>query len=561
MTEPIPVIWLSLHDGVDSRGPWDTRVLEALFDGSLWPHGLTFEHHVGIGTYPTINHMGAESTKHGPAIVVIPARHHCSPDDIVAINGTLAAWTSVLLILVGDEEGQFPWRDIVHDSIRFWVQMPDPNHYADMAGFGFFFGNGWGAATPELIDDGWPENDAKDIMWSFSGQVTHPRRKQAANGLQKARSRVYGRLRPTKGFAQGMPAEQYAAELAHTWVAPCPSGPESPDCFRVYEALEAGCIPIVDAETPHGPTSYWDFVYGWVPFPRIIDWDTVGGVIESCLADRHRLAAACSAWWQGQKSKMVQRLLDDLGELGVPMPEQPKAQALVVTSPVASNPDLTMIRDTIASVEDSIGEVDILIACDGVRPEQQDRTPAYDEFLYRLTCWTRCKPNVLPYIVHQWWHQACLARLALDCVTAPTLLFMEHDTPLVTDEPIDWPEIIDLVANSHMDIVRFHHESHVLPVHEYLMVDHQTKTMLGVPLRRTRQWSQRPHLANADYYRRILRANFPWTARTMIEDKMHSVVQSEPGHRLAIYHPEGNIKRSYHLDGRGDDPKFDMEFE
>jgi hypothetical protein len=31
--------------------------------------------------------------------------------------------------------------------------------------------------------------------------------------------------------------------------------------------------------------------------------------------------------------------------------------------------------------------------------------------------------------------------------------------------------------------------------------------------------------------------------------------------RLWIYTPEGNIKRSYHLDGRGGDPKFEMVVE
>ena len=92
------------------------------------------------------------------------------------------------------------------------------------------------------------------------------------------------------------------------------------------------------------------------------------------------------------------------------------------------------------------------------------------------------------------------------------------------------------------------------------MLDRVTTSMLGVPLRRTVQWSQRPHLAGTDYYRTILADYFPQSARTMIEDRMHSVAQSEKGHRLALYHPEGNIKRSYHLDARGDESKFDMRF-
>jgi len=548
MSGPIPVVWFSNHDNIDARGPWDTHILEALFSGTLWRHDLEFEH-VAVG-----DGIG------GPAIVVVPARHHTSPEDIAALNGQLARYDGVLLILCGDEEGQFPWKEIKHDNIRFWVQMPDPKHYADMADFGFFFGNGWGAATPELIDEHWPEADHKDILWSFAGQITNTRRKQAANGLRKARARVAGRFRPTSGFAQGLPAEMYAQELAHTWIVPCPSGPKSVDTFRVYEALEAGCIPLVDTATPDGETDYWSFVYGNVPMPKIINWEDVGGVIEASLADRHLLAAKCSAWWQLQKSLMLDQLISDLTQLGAEIDQAtPDLQVVMVTSPVPSNPSLDIIRATLDSVERQLPGVDVLIACDGVRPEQAQMAWDYAQYLYNLCMWARRYHSVLPVIAESWGHQANTTKRALVRVVSPCLLFMEHDTPLA-DDFIPWANVVDVVANGHLDVLRFHHESCILDVHEHLMTDHRTKDILGVPLRRTRQWSQRPHVANTNYYRRILRDHFPLTSRTMIEDKMHSVVQWQPGHRLAIYHPEGSILRSKHLDARGDESKFDMEF-
>lgn len=555
MTAPIPVIWFSLHDGIDARGPWDTRILEAMFDGSLWRHDLQFEHHLMGGGQVLPN-----GTDHTPAVVVVPARHHTSPEDVTALNEMMARFPGVLLILCGDEEGQFPWKQIEHDNIRFWVQMPDPKHYSDMADFGYFFGNGWGAATPELITEWWPEMDSKEILWSFAGQITNTRRKQAANGLRKARARVAGRFHPTEGFAQGLPADLYAQELAHSWVVPCPSGPKSVDTFRVYEALEAGCIPLVDNETPDGPTDYWRFVYGSVPFPRISDWESVGGFIEDALADRCLLAAQCSAWWQKQKSFMVDRLITDLVQLGFPIEQpEPPVQVLMTTSPVPSNPSLDIIWKTIASVEQQLGDVDILIACDGVRPEQETMRKPYERYLYYLCSWSRRHNNLLPVISSGWGHQANTTKLALQFVTAPSFVFIEHDTPFC-DRHIDWGPAVDVVSGGYLDVLRFHHEASILEVHEHLMIDHETQVVLGVPLRRTVQWSQRPHLANTAYYRRILRDCFPLTSRTMIEDKMHSVVQSQSGHRLAIYHPDGDIKRSEHLDGRGEQPKFDMRF-
>ena len=53
----------------------------------------------------------------------------------------------------------------------------------------------------------------------------------------------------------------------------------------------------------------------------------------------------------------------------------------------------------------------------------------------------------------------------------------------------------------------------------------------------------------------------------MIEDVMHAVVHNAyldhglagwQQFRLWMYAPEGSIERSYHLDGRQSDPKFDL---
>ena len=83
-----------------------------------------------------------------------------------------------------------------------------------------------------------------------------------------------------------------------------------------------------------------------------------------------------------------------------------------------------------------------------------------------------------------------------------------------------------------------------------------------MPVIRTNQWSRRPHVSRVDYYRRLLDDYFPTTGRTMIEDLAYSVVQRYPWryNRLALYAPGPNMKRSLNLDGREDDPKYDMKF-
>jgi hypothetical protein len=97
-----------------------------------------------------------------------------------------------------------------------------------------------------------------------------------------------------------------------------------------------------------------------------------------------------------------------------------------------------------------------------------------------------------------------------------------------------------------------------------MMLDKIPVNLDGVWLRRTLQWSQRPHLASTEYYRKIMARYFPPDNSTMIEDRMHSVAQTNPDeNRIAVYcpsDPDGSIVRSYNLDGRQDDPKYDMNY-
>src|SRR6478752_10038673 len=102
----VPVVWLTRHESVDAHGPWDIRILDYLFHGSLWTHPWKFEHYY--------NHDSIDPSW-TRAVVVLPARFHATPDDIEWLNGELAKLKSCLLILAGDEEGVFPWKVIMHD--------------------------------------------------------------------------------------------------------------------------------------------------------------------------------------------------------------------------------------------------------------------------------------------------------------------------------------------------------------------------------------------------------------------------------------------------------------
>jgi len=151
---------------------------------------------------------------------------------------------------------------------------------------------------------------------------------------------------------------------------------------------------------------------------------------------------------------------------------------------------------------------------------------------------------------------------------------MEDDTPLIIPDEeaarIPWDAFIKMIDEGTANLIRLAHETTILKPHQHLMLEQasHTKMIYGEHFNRTIQWSQRPHLASTNYYRHIINTYFRPAGRTMIEDTMHGQIQKDwytrgkrgwEEHKLYLYTPLNNMKRSTHLDGRAQDPKYDMK--
>jgi hypothetical protein len=238
--------------------------------------------------------------------------------------------------------------------------------------------------------------------------------------------------------------------------------------------------------------------------------------------------------------------------------------AVVPVSVIRSHPSTGILEQTLDSIRHHLPDSEIILTFDGVRDEQFKYRLLYEEHIRRVL-WRSDKHygNVCPYIFDTHQHQTGMLRHVLDDIRTPLLLYVEQDTPLVTDEPIDWDAVKRMLVEGHSNLIRFHHEALVLDEHQHMMHGADDEDFYFT---RTSQWSQRPHAASVAYYRRILGAHFSPNAKCFIEDKMHGVLdeawnvdgmQGWLQHRTHLYTPPGNIKRSYHTDGRGGAPKYD----
>jgi hypothetical protein len=84
---------------------------------------------------------------------------------------------------------------------------------------------------------------------------------------------------------------------------PCPRGAISMDNFRVTEALEGGCIPIVEK------SDYWFQMHGNdFPALQITDWNSVPDVIAGYLInpmELENLRSKCNNWWNLKKDQLT----------------------------------------------------------------------------------------------------------------------------------------------------------------------------------------------------------------------------------------------------------------
>jgi hypothetical protein len=568
MTDTVPVLWVSRVAGVLARGYADQGLLEAVMARDVWtpPGALTFDHRLVVESDFPDDVDGA--------IVVISPRHHV--EDAPWLNEQIQRLDWSVLILCSDEEWAFPWWKMHRDDRhKLWISQPRPEH----SSADFLFPCGWYPQTRELLAETSEPGQARDLLWFFAGQVTHIRRWLMEEALaQSSLDGDVGVFAKTDGYMQeAIPRRFYFENMAKARTVPCPSGPQSTCTARTEEALEAGCVPVCDLVKPEDPQfDYWGLVFGeGYPWPAIYDWLTFAEVARA--VDWPRDAVRCWSFWQGWKRRMARKLdadvhaargterrLDVVSDL---------VSVIVTTSPAPLHPSTDHLEQTIDSIREALPNAEVFVMADGVRPEQEDRRADYEEYLHRV-CWlTNFRwHNVVPVVSDEWVHQANLVRAGLERIDTPLVLFMEHDTPLVG--PVDWGPLSQMLLDGVANYVRFHPETHVHDEHEPNMLTvADLADEVVARLRPTKTWWARPNLARADFWRDRVLPYFPAGSRTFVEDPLYGIVLDDFARRgdaawwdwrLFMYDPDPDevphlgIKRSWHLDSRGADPKYSI---
>lgn len=515
----LKINWVSFSEDTPAEGMWDQAFLK--------------------DTLQSIAHYDSERV-----VVVIPGAGN--KDKYAEINEYIAQFEKVLVVITSDEESHFDTNNIAHADMIVYSQYPTVNKSFNVD---FWLPIGYTPhIRPTLKTLGLPE---KDLDWYFSGQITHSTREELFAYLKDMDNGV---LNGTKGFTQGVTPEEYGRMLSRAKVVPSPAGAVKPEAFRTYEALEAGAVPIMQGKDYHNKILN-EYI---LPFMQV--WEHVKDTIDTFAASYPHYNNLIQAWWINEKQRIKEQFMRDLNITRHPV------TVLMSTSPIKTNPSTEVIEKVIQTVRWQLPEAKIVIMADGVREEQEHFRADYEEFLRKVLWKANLEwDNVSVLISERHLHQTEMTKRALETVTTQLVLFVEHDMPFYERE-IDWENTIKLVQSNKIKVMRYHFENTIPEPHNYLMLDKQPIVIDGVPLIRTAQWSQRPHLVKTDFYKELLDTHTTKKANCMIEDAVYGRIADNilnlngwDDYRMAIYAPEDGFCFAYHLDGRLGENKFETE--
>jgi hypothetical protein len=138
----------------------------------------------------------------------------------------------------------------------------------------------------------------RELSWSFLGEVKNPSRRNMIARMNEVSGKSFIHAISAWNADDSLRGAAYSGVLADSVFVPSPSANVHCECYRTYEALECGAIPVVDTE-------YYRKAFG-APLPIARPtWEGAADMLNGWLEDPEsleRLQRDCEAWWEGVKT-------------------------------------------------------------------------------------------------------------------------------------------------------------------------------------------------------------------------------------------------------------------
>ena len=233
----------------------------------------------------------------------------------------LAASGPFALIHLSDEEGLdadglYP---LLPSSTVIWRNFPYARFQARSGLHAFPIGPRSEFLDPGIHSAASIPASRRYFPWAFMGTLW-------ASGTRTLATSLFLRALPRgfffggSRFGQGLPMPQYRERLLQSAFALCPEGDRHLDTFRLYESLQAGCIPVVVDQRCMAQA----MLRSSPPFPVFYNWQDALAWVQGLLEEPTQLDAtqtSSQAWWQSNFMELSQMMRHTLLQLHAVRPE------------------------------------------------------------------------------------------------------------------------------------------------------------------------------------------------------------------------------------------------
>jgi hypothetical protein len=144
-------------------------------------------------------------------------------------------------------------------------------------------------------------------LWSFLGAAGKSSRPEMIRALEPVTPHFMHIT--DRGAVARIGKREYEQILRDSIFVPSSMGNVNLECFRVYEALECGAIPILEKRIG---LDYFRGLLGEHPMPAFANWGGAARFLREIGRDRaamDRLQVECVAWWSGYKRVLQERMV------------------------------------------------------------------------------------------------------------------------------------------------------------------------------------------------------------------------------------------------------------
>ena len=206
--------------------------------------------------------------------------------------------SKIFLFHLGDEIGLIDTKNIYEMCKHSW-RIFCTNIYFDSKNV-TCIPLGYKSGVREIIND---KNYQRTCKWTFTGTVHKSSRHDLLYQLGKINPNF---VHKTEKFAEkgSLDSNEISKILSNTEFVPCPNGVVHPETYRLYEALECGCIPIVEKIY-----DYYDRLFPKNPFFKVNKWiEAKDFILDLNQNDIQKKQIECKKWWMNTKNELQNKI-------------------------------------------------------------------------------------------------------------------------------------------------------------------------------------------------------------------------------------------------------------